>query len=613
MGVYSRARRWYDMQNPDFRRYLDAFAEGMNQYAEEHEEAIAEKVRGVLPVDAVDVLAHTQRVIHFEFVASSDAVGQAREKLSREGSNAWAIGPSRTDSENAMLLINPHLSWSGDQLFYEAHFIGPGLDFYGTTLVGFPVPAIGFSDSLGWSHTVNTFDGADSFELELKEDGYLFDDEVRQFEQEEDVIKIRQENGSFREEPLVIRHSVHGPVIAESEGKAIAYRVVGLDEPRMLEQWWDMARARSLEEFESILERLQVPMFNVIYADADGHILYVFNGQVPKRYDRDFMYWYGIVPGDESETLWTDTHSYGELPRIADPKTGWLQNANDPPWTATVPSPLDPGEFPSYMAPSFMHFRAQQSASLLANDEKVSFDELIEYKHWTRMLLADRLLDDLIPAAREHGNDIARAAADVLERWDRKADADSKGAVLFERWAQEMNLGRAIYAIDERSRILMSETFVEPWNPRTPLSTPDGLANPAQAATVLADVAEKLEEERGSLSVAWGDVYRLEYGGKDLPANGGPGDPTGLFRTAYFAPGENGKMKAVAGDTFYAVVEFAEPLRARVLLSYGNSTQPGSPHMGDQLELFAKKEMRTPWLDREEIEAHLESRKSFEE
>ena len=107
-------------------------------------------------------------------------------------------------------------------------------------------------------------------------------------------------------------------------------------------------------------------------------------------------------------------------------------------------------------------------------------------------------------------------------------------------------------------------------------------------------------------------MYRLTYGGKDLPANGGPGDPTGLFRTAYFAPGGDGKFKIVAGDTFYAAVEFSKPLKARVLLSYGNSTQPGSPHMGDQLQLFAKKEMRQPWLTREEIEAHLESRKSFE-
>ena len=80
-----------------------------------------------------------------------------------------------------MLLINPHLAWSGAQLCYEAHLVGRGIDFYGATLVGFPTPALGFSESLGWSHTVNTFDGADSYRLSVEDDGYRFDDEIRDF------------------------------------------------------------------------------------------------------------------------------------------------------------------------------------------------------------------------------------------------------------------------------------------------------------------------------------------------------------------------------------------------------------------------------------------------
>jgi acyl-homoserine-lactone acylase len=118
-------------------------------------------------------------------------------------------------------------------------------------------------------------------------------------------------------------------------------------------------------------------------------------------------------------------------------------------------------------------------------------------------------------------------------------------------------------------------------------------------------------KDHGSLSVAWGDVYRLKYGGRDLPANGGPGDPTGLFRTAYFTPTGADKNAIEAGDTFYAVVEFSQPLTARVLLAYGNATQPSSAHVGDQLELFARKEMRVPWLTRAEVEANLESKKVF--
>jgi acyl-homoserine-lactone acylase len=370
-----------------------------------------------------------------------------------------------------------------------------------------------------------------------------------------------------------------------------------------------MTRATNLEEFESALKLLQVPMFNVLYADRDGHIFYLFNGQVPKRWGGSFMSWYGIVPGHYSRSLWRDVHPYSDLPRVVDPETGWLQNANDPPWTTTFPEALDRQDFPVYMAPRFMHFRAQQSANLLIHDESVSFEELIEYKHSTRMLLADRLLDDLLPAAREHGDDIARAAADVLESWDRCADADSKGAVLFERWAQKLNLETLFF---DPSGDEMSRVFKKVWDPKSPHTTPDGLSDPVQATKLLAEAATSLEEDYGSASVTWGEVYRLKYGDKNLPANGGPGDPTGLFRTAYFAPGENGTFDITAGDTFYAVVEFSRPLKARVLTSYGNATQPGSPHKGDQLELFARKEMRTPWLTREEVEANLESRTSFD-
>ena len=126
--------------------------------------------------------------------------------------------------------------------------------------------------------------------------------------------------------------------------------------------------------------------------------------------------------------------------------------------------------------------------------------------------------------------------------------------------------------------------------------------------------AEEILEEHGDLAVTWGDVHRLRYGGRDLPANGAEGDPIGVFRTSWMGPGEeNGTFPVMGGDGFYAAVEFSQPVRARVLLAYGNATQPGSPHIGDQIEQYARKEMRAPWLTRAEVEAHLESRERLQE
>jgi acyl-homoserine-lactone acylase len=153
----------------------------------------------------------------------------------------------------------------------------------------------------------------------------------------------------------------------------------------MIEQVWTMKSAQKLAQFESAVSRLQVPMLNFLYADRDGHILYLFGGRTPRRSSGD---WSGVVSGDSSATLWTETHPYEELPKVIDPPSGWLQNTNDPPWYCTFPQKLNPDDYPSYMAPQGMHLRAQRSSKLLMEDEKITFDEFLEYKMSTRVEMA---------------------------------------------------------------------------------------------------------------------------------------------------------------------------------------------------------------------------------
>jgi acyl-homoserine-lactone acylase len=595
MGVPERAKTWYKAQNPAFRRYLDAFATGINAYAKERAELIDDEVEVVLPVTAEDILAHVQRVLNFTFVVNPEIIKGIEEEQSKAGSNAWAIAPSHSASGNAMLLANPHLPWSDLFLWYEAQITAPGIDAYGATLVGIPVLAIAFNDNLGWTHTVNTFDGWDLYDLKLAGQGYLFDGRVRNFETNTVEIKVKQEDGTTRSQQLTIQHSIHGPVIEQQNGKAFALRVVGLDRAGVLEQWWDMARAKNLKQFETALKRLQLPMFTVMYADREGHIMHLFNGQVPIRSQGDFEDWEGIIPGDTSKTLWTKIHPYQDLPRVLDPPSGWLQNANDPPWTTTFPSAINPDRYPPYMAPHFMDFRAQRSARMLAEDNKISFEETISYKHSTRMELADRLLDDLIPALRKEGSKLALQAAEVLKKWDRQANADSRGAVLFAFWSEQMDF---------------DTMFNTPWNENLPRTTPDGLADPNKAVAVLLRVAVNLEKVYGAIDIPWGEVFRLKYGGVDLPANGGSGS-LGIFRVVNFEPSSNNRFQPVAGDSYVAAIEFSQPVKAMVLTSYGNSTQPGSEQVGDRLALFSKKQLRPVLRSRPEIEAHLSDRQRF--
>jgi acyl-homoserine-lactone acylase len=359
-----------------------------------------------------------------------------------------------------------------------------------------------------------------------------------------------------------------------------------------------MARAKNFKEFETILKRLQIPMFTVMYADREGHIMHFFGGDTPARAKGEYD-WAGVAPGDTSATLWTKYHPFEELPRVVDPPSGWLQNANDPPWTTTFPPAIDPNQFPPYMAPRSMSFRAQRSARMLDEDSSITFDEMIKYKHSTRMEVADRILDDVISAARNSAGDKARRAAEVFAKWDRSADAESRGAVLFQAFRTEMvrRLGGA-------------KMFATQWSESDPRNTPRGLADAAATIAALEKAVDQVESDYGAIDVAWGEVNRLRLAGLDLPANGAGGE-LGVFRVLSFVPEKDKKFRADFGDTYVAAVEFSNPVRAMAVLSYGNSSQPGSKHQADQLPLLSRKELRPVWRARAEVMKHLEERKDF--
>jgi len=246
-----------------------------------------------------------------------------------------------------------------------------------------------------------------------------------------------------------------------------------------------------------------------------------------------------------------------------------------------------------------MRLRAQRSARMLMEDESITFEELIRYKHSTRMELADRLLDDLLPAARKSTRDRVRRAAQVLSAWDRNADANSRGAVLFEAFVQEWNRSHS-----------GSDIFARSWSEDSPLETPDGLADPATALEALEAAALRVETDYGALDVEWGEIHRLRMGELDFPANGGP-ESLGIFRSLSFRDLGQGLKQASSGDSFVMAVEFSNPVRAQALLSYGNASQPDSPFRGGQLQLFSRKELRPVWRTREEIEANLAFKEGF--
>ena len=588
LGFEELADEWGANQDEELKVIYKAFVEGMNAYADAHPDAINEENKVVLPITTKDLNMHSMYVIFTRFIGGQD-LGRVQQWPDM-GSNTYAIGPKQSASGNAMLVQNPHLPWFNEFLFFESNLNLSGKNMYGSTLVGLPGIAIGFNEHLGWSHTDNTIDNADTYELEVKDGGYLLDGEVKEFEGSKKVIKIRQEDGSFTEQEIPLLKTVHGPVVNQKKDKVLALRMVGLDRPNMFLQWWRMINSTSFEEFEDALKMAQIPFWNVMYADKAGNIFYLFNGLVPKRSEDAWSYWNRIIPGGKSADIWTEVHSYDDLPKIKNPEIGWLQNANDPPWTSTIPITLDPNDFPGYMAPQYMPFRPQRSARMLLEDESITFDELQDYKHSTRLEFADRILDDLFAAIDESDSEKAKQAKVVLENWDRESNADSKGMLLFYNWARKF-------------RVNNSSNYTEKWSIKKPNTTPDGIADKQRAVQLLEQAATEIETKYGTLEVPLGDYYRIKYNGKNLPGNGIDGS-MGVFRVAWAGGADEDNMYVGGGDSWVGVIEFGKKVQAKVLLSYGNSTQKDSPHNGDQLELFSKKELRDAWFYEDDIKAN---------
>ena len=600
-GLPDTAKQWAKGQSADFAPLIESFARGLNQWADEHKAELSGPARAVLPLTPEDVYAHGLRVIHYDWVVSPTRLEGRLKRWEDEvhGSNEWAVAASRSASGKALLMSNSHLQWGDVHTYFEVQLTAPGVTSYGAVWVGFPVLRQCFTEYVGWTQTTNNPAESDLYGIVEKDGGYVLDGQVKPFDTHTETLKIRQADGSMKDEALTIRRTVHGPIVAERKGMPIAMRVAALDRPKMFEQFWRMGLAKNFQEWETAMRMQQLPLFNTAYADRDGHIAYVYNSTLWKHATGDYRFWQGVVPGDKSELIGTEIVPYDEIPKVADPPTGWVQNSNDMPWTSVYPMVLDSTKFaPGFAAPQGITQRAQRGIRILSTlPEKISFEDIKKGKLDTHVETADQFVDDIVATAKARGTAAAKRAAEVLATWDRQAEADSVGMLVFYKFMTAA--GPSFGAIGG---------FKVPTDDRRPLETPRGFKDPARAMATLDEVATAIEKEYGTLNVKWGDVLRFRRGNTDVPGNGAPSS-LGAIRTINVGPFKDGKVEAISGDTFYGVIEFSTPQRGEVLLNYGNWSKKGSKHIDDQLPLASKKQLRPMWRDRKDIEANLESRK----
>ena len=607
----------YGRATPRLRALCDAAAAGLNVYLETHPSVTPRVVRrfegwhviavsrwavyqlfvadiaGIDPEELLEMVAGTSDetgpTAHERHLAHAPLTGPLVK-----GSNAWAIGPSRSATGEAMLFINPHLTFFGPTRLYEGHLRSEeGWNVSGASLLGFPFPVLGHNDVLGWSHTVNVPDIADFYVEDFNDPEnalhYRYGDRLRTATEWNETLSVRT-GSSLEAKTVTLRRTHHGPVVAIRGGKPLSIRLAHWEEGGLLDEWYAMGRARTLAEFRAAMSSLALPMFNTAYADSAGNIFYIWNAAIPRRPSGPD--WREPVDGSTPETEWTGYYGIDELPQVLNPKAGFVQNCNSTPFATTATGDDPSAEtFPPEMVDEVDTPRAEWSRHLLSEGPSWTLDRLAKTAFDTTVPEAGRLLPDLIREWEEvDRTDPGRAAktADalaLLKSWDRVSRTDSVPMTLFMTWWQRFRRQ----------------------DPAAPAATPrlDALEWTLQGITSIF----------GTWRVPWGDANRLQRVGEgqpfsdradSLPVAGASGDTGILFCFYTRAEKDQKRRYGYSGHHYVSVISFGRTPSARSILPFGQSGDPRSPHYLDQAPLYARGEFKPAWFDASEIAAHAE-------
>jgi acyl-homoserine-lactone acylase len=571
----------YHRIDKDTRDVYEGFAAGVNRYVELHPE---EFPAGFDPkFTGYDLLAKD---------VETPALPGNNRFLNRphpdDGSNAWAFAPSRTLSGKTILLRNPHLTWTAG--YYEAHVTVPGkLDFYGDLRIGGPFGVIGgFNRDLGWATTNNDPMLYQIYSLDAdttKADHYWLDGKSQPLVSDKITVELKDAAAETRE----TMWTSLGPVIRRTPKKIYVFRHAIDGEYRAGEQFLRMMRATTLDEWKAAMRIRARLNSSFTYADRGGNIYYLWNAALPALphpSGGDSV----AIPVKRTTDAWTTYVALDSLPQVLNPRGGYVHNENDSPHYTNMREPLDPARYPAYFPPQRLNLRSQHAIELVDNDRRMSLEDVVVLKHSYRMLLGDRVRDDLVRAVRaaEPTSDVA-AAIDVIAAWDKTVAPESRGGTLFEIWWRRY--------LSTGGGAAGGSPYAEPWTPAAPTTTPRGLRDARRAVEAFTWAVTETKRRFGDVAISWGDSHRVRRGNVDVPVGGCASD-LGCFRVMTYRNGADGKYEATGSDGWILAVEFGDQPRGYSILAYGQSPNPASPYHADQAEMFARGQLkRIAWND----------------
>jgi acyl-homoserine lactone acylase PvdQ len=521
------------------------------------------------------------------------------------GSNGMAISPSNTADHHALLLINPHTSF-----FFRSELqmaSDESLDAYGAVTWGQFFVYQGFNQHAGWMHTSSGVDAVDEYlETVEKKDGHFFykyGTEERSLKVKQIIVPYKTDHG-MAEKKFTVYYSHHGPIIREQDGKWVSIAL--MQKPvEALTQSYIRTKAKNYKAFRQTLELKANSSNNTIFADSHGDIAYFHGNFIPRRDTRfDFT---KPVDGSNPDTDWKGLLTVDELPQLLNPKSGWLYNSNNWPWSGAGESSLRKQDYPAYVETGTESARGLHAIRVLKDKKDFTVDSLIAAAYDSYLPWFEKPIPALIKAWDDAptSDPLKTRLVDqiaLLRTWNYRWGVTSVPTSLAVFWGEDIRRHTAEAA--RKAGISVEEYIGTQTQPHLLLES-------------LAAASGRLTSDFGTWKTPWGDINRFQRLTGDIvqPFNdAGPSIPVGFTSSLWGSlasfgarpyPGTK-KWYGTSGNSFVAVVEFGDKVRARAVTAGGESGHPSSPHFNDEAKRYSTGDLRDVYFYPSDLKGHTE-------